>query len=78
MQNHSEADEEFYITANMVLNLAQRALPIFKSSEANEKRQFLGFLLQNCVLHEKKLEFSLRSPFNLIANCPDGLTRRRR
>lgn len=78
MQNHSDADEDFYLTANMVLSLAQRALPIFQSSEPTEKRQFLGFLLQNCVLHGKKLEFSLRSPFNLIANCPDDITRRRR
>lgn len=77
MQDHSDADEEFYLTANMVLSLAQRALPIFQSSEPTEKRQFLGFLLQNCVLQGKKLEFTMRSPFNLIANCPDDITMRR-
>jgi site-specific DNA recombinase len=77
MQDHSDADEEFYLTANMVLSIAKRALPIFESSEPTEKRQFLGFLLQNCELNGNKLVFSLRSPFNLIANCPDDITRRR-
>lgn len=76
MQDHSDADEEFYLTANMVLSLAKRALPIFESSEPAEKRQFLGFLLQNCELKGNKLEFAMRSPFNLIANCPDDITRR--
>ena len=66
MRIHSEADEEFYLTANTVLNVAKRALEIFKSSEVPEKRQFLNFLLQNCELQGKKLEFSLRNPFDRI------------
>lgn len=48
------------------------------SSGVDEKRQLLGFLLQNCSLNEKKLEFTLRSPFNVILNQPDNLTLRRR
>jgi len=74
MQEHSSADEQFYLTANMTLNIAQRAKDIFMGSEVDEKRQFLGFLLQNCTLNEKKLDFSLRSPFNLMANRPDDIT----
>lgn len=78
MRIHSEADEEFYLTANTVLNVAKRALEIFKSSEVPEKRQFLNFLLQNCELQGKKLEFSLRNPFDRILatrNRPIGLPR---
>ncbi len=78
MQDHSDADEEFYLTANMTLNIAKRAKEIFVSSEVEEKNQFLGFLLQNCALHEKKLEFSMRSPFNLMLNMTDNPTVRRR
>ena len=76
MRIHSDADEEFYLTANTVLNVAKRALEIFKSSEVLEKRQFLNFLLQNCELQGKKLEFSLRKPFDAVlelATCPTGL-----
>lgn len=77
LQNHSAADEQFYITANMTLNLAKRAKEIFMSSEVEEKRQILGFLLQNCTLNEKTLGFTLRSPFNLILNQADNLTVRK-
>lgn len=66
-EEHTNADTEYHITASTVLNLAKRALEIFKSSEIEEKRQFLGFLLQNCQLYGKKLEFTLRNPFDLIA-----------
>lgn len=79
MHIHSDADEEFYLTANMVLKLAQRALQIFKSSEVHEKRQFLNFLLQNCQLEGKNLTFSMRYPFDRIlatSNQPIGLPRR--
>ncbi len=78
MQDHSDADEQFYITANITLNIAKRAKEIFISSEVDEKRQFLGFLLQNCVLNEKNLEFTLVSPFNLLLNNNDSLTMRKR
>ena len=59
-----------------MLNVAKRALEIFKSSEVQEKRQFLSFLIQNCELQGEKLEFSLRSPFDQIvtfANQPTWL-----
>ena len=45
MQDPSDADENFYLAANITLNLAQRAKEIFKSSEPQEKRQLLNFLL---------------------------------
>lgn len=64
MATHVRADEDFYITANQVANLAQRAVEIFESSEPQEKRQLLGFLLQNCTHDGKNLLYELRSPFN--------------
>lgn len=76
MHIHSDADEEFYLTANTVLNIAKRALEIFKGSEVHEKRQFLNFLLQNCQLEGKNLMFSMRYPFDRIlatSNQPIGL-----
>jgi len=48
IQRYTDADENFYLTANMVLNLAKNAQEIFKSSKVEEKRQLLNFLLQNC------------------------------
>jgi site-specific DNA recombinase len=66
MQAHSDADEEFYVTANTVLNLAQRAKEIFEGSEVMEKRQLLNYLLQNAELKDRKLTFELRKPFNYL------------
>ena len=66
MRMHSDADEEFYLTANTVLKAAKRALDIIKSSEPQEKRQFLNYLLQNSKLDGQNLAFELKTPFHTI------------
>ena len=66
MGRYDQADEKFYLTANMVLNLAQKAEQIFESSEVSEKRQLLSFLLQNIKLQGKKLLFELKTPFDRV------------
>ena len=71
MQAHSDADKDFYLTANKVFSLAQRAAEIFDSSEVHEKRQLLSFVVQNCRLSGQKLSFDLREPFNLIVQTMD-------
>lgn len=76
MNVHNQADEEFYITANMVFNLASRAMEIFESSEPQEKRQLLSLILQNCKLKGRNLLYELSSPFNILAElstCPNWL-----
>jgi len=69
MEEHSKADENFYLTASKVLDLASRALQIFESSEVTEKRTLLNFLLQNPILSGRNLLFKLKSPFDVIAQC---------
>ncbi len=66
MQQYTDADENFYLTANMTLNLAKRAHEIFQSSEPQEKRQLLNFLLQNLKLQGKNLSFELKTPFDTV------------
>ena len=66
MSKYEKADKEYYITVSTILSLAQRAYEIFKSSEPMEKRQLLNFLLQNCQLQGKKLNFELKTPFNRV------------
>ena len=66
MEEHSRADEDFYLTAPRVLDLASRALEIFESSEVTEKRTLLDFLLQNPILSGRNLLFKLKSPFDII------------
>ncbi|MFH1769906.1 MAG: recombinase family protein, partial [Parcubacteria group bacterium] len=68
MQEYTDADEQYHITAKTVLSLAQRAREIFESSEVHEKQQLLGYLLQNATLNDRKLDFTVRKPFNLLVN----------
>jgi hypothetical protein len=76
MQRHSIADESYYLAVNQVLSLSQRASEIFESSEPNEKRQLLNYLLQNCRLNERNLLFELKKPFDALVKynkCPEML-----
>lgn len=66
LEELTNADENYHITAATLFSLANRALEIFESSEVNEKRQLLNFLLQNCRLSGKNLAFELRSPFGVM------------
>ncbi len=78
MQRHSIADESYYLAVNQVLSLSQRASEIFESSEPNEKRQLLNYLLQNCRLNERSLLFELKKPFDALVKynkCPEMLRR---
>ena len=73
MEEHTKANHDYQTTVATVYSLAQRAKDIFESSETDEKRAFLNYLLQNPTVQEKELVFSLRSPFNLVlewADCP--------
>ena len=73
LAQYDKADERVYITANVVLNMVRFALDIFKSSEPAEKRQMLNFIFQNFQLSGKKLDYTLREPFDSVAkyaNCP--------
>ena len=76
LEEYTKADHQYHIHVGTVLNLARRVGEIFDSSEIEEKRAILNFLLQNPTVDGKKLEFSLRKPFDTIlalAHHPSGL-----
>jgi len=66
LEEHTKADHDYKIQVATVFNLARSMKEIFQSSEPHEKRAFLNFLLQNPTVSAKKLDFTLRKPFNLI------------
>lgn len=76
LSEHTKANYDYQTTVASVLNVARRAKEIFDSSEISEKRQFLNYLLQNPTVNDKTLEFTMRSPFNLVlelASSPSWL-----
>jgi len=61
-----QTDENFYITTAYLVELASRAGELFRSSEAEEKRQLLSLVLQNLRLEGKKLRYEVQFPFDTI------------
>ncbi len=72
MSRYHDANESYYLTANRVLSLAQRALEIFESSEVEEKRQLLNFLFQNCQWDRENVLFKMKTPFDTVLHCSES------
>jgi site-specific DNA recombinase len=51
--------------------LASRAAELFERSKIEQKRELIAFVFSNLQLSGKKLDFSLRSPFDLMVNRAD-------
>ena len=66
MKRLNNANKNYYITANTILSLAQRAPEIFESSEPEEKKQLVNFVFQNLQLDGKKLLFKTKTPFERV------------
>ncbi len=71
LSEHNRADNDYKTTISTVFTIAKRAKDIFDSSEVDEKRQILSYLLQNSTLDQRKPYFIMRSPFNLILDLAD-------
>jgi len=63
LDEHTKADESYYITASTVFNLAKDAFDLFESSEVPEKRAILNYILSNYTVNEKTPCITMRSPF---------------
>lgn len=66
MEQHSKADETYYIEATKLLELASRAYKLFESSKPEQKKELLRFLLQNSKMEGKKVIPTLQMPFDAI------------
>lgn len=67
MEKLWNADEQYYLSSEYLLNVASRASDLFKSSEPHEKRQLLKMTFQNLVLDDKTARFDWIKPFDKIA-----------
>lgn len=69
--NIQQAEDNYYVTTNYLLDLANRAHMLFKSSEMEQKRQLIKLTLQNLNLNGRKIEFNAIKPFDIILNFAD-------
>jgi len=68
-----QADEQYYITASLLLDLASRSYELFIGSEPDDKREIIQLTLQNLSLNHGKLEYTLQKPFDSIFFSAKGL-----
>lgn len=66
-----EAEDNYYITAQYLVELANRAYDLFKSSEIEERRQLIRLVLSNLKVDGKLVRYDVLNPFSTIANYAD-------
>jgi len=69
MDKHNEADEDYYIKASKLLELAKNAHILFEKAQIEQKRRLLNFIFQNSKLRGEKLEITAKMPFDTIIDC---------
>ena len=68
IEQHQKGEDGFRITLENLISVASRAAGLFERSKTEQKRELIAFVFSNLRLRGKKLEFSLRSPFDLMVD----------
>jgi len=71
IEQHRKGEGDYRTTLETLISVASRAAELFERSKTEQKRELLAFVFSNLRLRGKKLEFSLRSPFDLMVNRAD-------
>ena len=71
IEQHQQGEGTYRTTLESLISVASRAAAIFERSKTEQKRQLIAFVFSNLRLKGKKLEFALRSPFDLMVNRPN-------
>lgn len=66
IDKHVDADEEFVITLEYLLDVASKSHEYFESSGNEKKRRILNLVFSNFLLNGSKLEYELKRPFNML------------
>jgi site-specific DNA recombinase len=68
------AQDNYYITANYILELSKRAYKLILSSEMEDRRQLLKLVFQNLNIDGKKVCIVAQKPFDTIFKCANSLS----
>lgn len=66
-----EAEDNYYMTATYLVELAQKAHELFTSSELEEKRQLIALSLSNLRVDDEFVRYDVIKPFDTILNYAD-------
>ncbi|HVP06804.1 MAG TPA: hypothetical protein VMS71_03105 [Candidatus Acidoferrum sp.] len=67
IERYQSANREYVDTALEILELAERAYPLYVSQNGQEKRKLLNSVLSNCTFDGITLYPTYKNPFDLIA-----------
>ena len=71
------AKENYLDSGVKLLELAQRAHELYVSQSPHEQRRLLNVIVSNCTLKDGTVEYSLRKPFDLLADISESNNWRR-
>jgi len=71
IDQHQTGDDAFRATLESLISVASRAADLFQRSKAEQKRKLVSLVFSNLRLSGKKLEYSMRSLFDLMVNRPN-------
>lgn len=68
IEQHQKGEDGFRTTLESLISVASRSAGLFERSKTEQKRELIAFVFSNLELKGEKLEFSLRSPFDLMVD----------
>lgn len=71
LEQLQEAEDNYYITTKSLLKIANEAHDLFVSSEVEEKRQLIKFILSNLTVKGENIDYIAQTPFDLILKCSE-------
>ncbi len=74
---HESAKTNYLASGIKLLELAQRAHELYVSQSPHEQRRLLNVVVSNCTLKDGTVEYSLRKPFDLLADISESNNWRR-
>ena len=63
---HKKADRTYVKEIESLIDFCNQAPTLFKSSRPELQRELLRFVVSNLILKDKKLDFTLKTPFNIL------------
>lgn len=69
LEKLEDAENNYYINAKYVFDLASRAHELFESSEVDQRRELIKLVLSNLRVEDEKVLYDAQKPFDLILNA---------
>jgi len=68
MLPYSQASNNYYENAQIVMDLVRNASEILNSSKIERRRQIINIVFQNLELHGRELKWKYKKPFDSMAS----------